>query len=78
MFVYGEQFVNYTLGAALGDGSLALPTTALQKRYPTEAMVNDLFTDNVNDVKVFVKSDGVVNLTIAGTIQDETPTVNVG
>lgn len=78
LFVYGEQFVNFTLGSAVGDGSLALPTTALQKRYPTEAMVNDLFVDNVNDVKVYVKSDGVVNLTIAGTIQDETPTVNVG
>lgn len=77
LFVYGEQFVNFTLGAAVGDGSLALPTTALQKRYPTEAMVNDLFVDNVNDVKVYVKSDGVVNLTIAGTIRDETPSVNV-
>lgn len=74
LLVYGDQFINFSL-AATDAGMVALPTAALQKRYPTEAEAKALFSDAVN--KYQVRQDGIVHLTIAGTIMDDTPSVNV-
>ena len=73
LFVYGDQYVNFSL-ASTDAGLVALPTAALQKRYPTQAETRSLFTDNV--VKMLVRQDGIVNLGIASTTKDVTPTVN--
>lgn len=78
LFIHGEQFVNFALASgASGDGSVPLPTTAMQKRYPTETDMNNLFVDNVTAAKVYVRSDGIVNLTVASPVRDYSPTVNV-
>lgn len=71
LFLYGDQFFNVSgavmesIGAAVG-----LPTAALEKKYPTDAMAESLFTTEGTDY--WVKQDGVVSLTIAGTQVDHT------
>lgn len=70
LLMYGDQFVNFDV-AASDAGMVALPTTALQKRYPTEAMAKALFVDSAG-TKFLVRSDGVVSLTIATQQKDTT------
>lgn len=74
LFLYGDQFVNFALDAT-DAGLVPLPTAGLQKRYvPTEADIWALFVDEgegENDpTKVLCRQDGIVNLTIAGRVQD--------
>lgn len=75
LLMYGDQFINFALtetNAAL----VALPTDALQKRFPDEDMSEDLFIDNT-DVSGLtrVRYDGVVSFQIASTVRDMSPTV---
>lgn len=67
---YGEQFVNFALGTA-GDGSVALPTAAIQSRYASATDADNLFvtTSPANTIR----QDGVVDLAISGAIVDTTP-----
>lgn len=71
---YGEQYVNFAL-TATDFGQVALPTAALQKRYPVDLdAVKALFVTGAT--AYFVREDGVVNLTIASHVgQDVTPMV---
>lgn len=72
LFLHGDQFVNYDIDAATdGTGSIDLPTTALQRTYPTEAMVDLLFAADTAET---VRQDGVCTLNIMGVQQDYTPT----
>lgn len=65
---YGEQFVGVSLAST--DASLvALPTSAGQKHYPTEAMMDALFKADPNE---FVRQDGVVQLNISSRQMDVT------
>ena len=69
LFLYGDQFVNVALAAATNHG-LALPTAALDKKYPTNAMVNSLFVTAGSE---YVREDGVVHLNILSRQKDTTP-----
>lgn len=69
LFLYGDQFVNHTMGAAANHG-IALPTATLDKKYPTEAMVDSLFKTEGSE---YVREDGVVHLNILGRQRDATP-----
>lgn len=60
VFRYGGQFVNHAFTAADNHG-LALPTAAMDKKYPTEAMIDSLFT---TVGKEFIRQDGTVMLDI--------------
>lgn len=62
LFIYGDQFVNFAL-TETDAGLMALPTTALQKRYPSSADVDALFksASPANQVR----QDGVCRLTVA-------------
>lgn len=72
LFLYGDQFVNFDL-ATTDAGLVALPTNALDKRYATEAMINGLFKADAADL---IKQDGVVRLSILGSLTDTTPPIS--
>ena len=71
LFLYGDQFVNFALTEA--DMSIVdLPNAALtNKKYPTSAEVDLLFT--AASPANIVTQDGVVSMAIAGTQIDTTP-----
>ena len=52
-------------------GKVALPTADLQRRYPSQADVDGLFSA---DTAELVRQDGVIQLTIAASLRDTTPT----
>lgn len=70
LFLYGEQFVNFTMA---GDANaVAMPTVDLEKRYVTEAMTDAFFVSG--DSASCVRQDGIVALAIAGRQADTSPT----
>lgn len=71
LFLYGDQFVNFAL-TETNAGLVALPTAGLDKRYVTEAMIDGLFVSSGADM---VKQDGVVRLSILGSLTDTTPPI---
>lgn len=70
LFVHGEQFVNFGL-AETDAGMVALPTVAMQKKYPSLADVQGFFA-GATDATRLVKQDGVVSLSILSALQDRT------
>lgn len=62
VFRYGSQFVNHAMDAAANHG-IALPTAAMDKKYPTMAMIDSLFKTVGSE---FIREDGVVFLDILG------------
>jgi hypothetical protein len=72
LFLYGDQFVNFAL-TETNAGLVALPTAALDKRYPTEAMIDALFVSGTADL---IKQDGVCKLTVLGALKDTTPPIS--
>lgn len=72
LFVYGEQFVNYNVGAATTKNTVSLPTAANAKRYVGSTDMDALFSAAApaNVIRV----DGVVSLSIAGSQIDTSPT----
>lgn len=70
LFLYGDQFVNWSMVADATGTSVAMPTAALNKKYPTAAMVDALFVDATNADRI--REDGVMNLNILGHQVDAT------
>ena len=70
LFSYGDQFV--TSVVATDANLVSLPTTTGAKRYVTAADISGLF--KTATTAEFVRQDGTVSLTIAGTQQDYTGT----
>lgn len=60
LFEHGDQFVNHAMSASANHG-LALPTATLDKKYPTDAMVESLFKTAGSE---YIREDGVVMLNI--------------
>lgn len=73
LFLYGDQFTNFDMTAG-EDSAVDLPGTALEKRYPTEAMVNLLFKDQDPGTAQHIQADGIVNAMIKTRQRDQTPT----
>lgn len=72
ILIHGDQFVNFDLSATGANGSaLPLPTADLQKRYP--AALADIEALFKSATAKYVRQDGVVLLTIAGSQRDTTP-----
>lgn len=69
LFIYGDQFVNFAV-TETDYGAVALPTTALQKKYPSNADADALF--QAAAPANHVRTDGVVNLNIASHQKDMT------
>lgn len=71
LYMYGDQWVNFAL-TETDAGLVALPTTALQKKFVQDSDVDALFV--TPSTKQFIRQDGVCNLTIASTLRDTSPT----
>ena len=73
IFMHGDQFFHNTVAATampIGGPIVGLPDTALNARYPSEAMIDGLFKDSANNT---IYQDGVMWLSILGTLTDTTP-----
>lgn len=68
IFRFGDQFVNHAMSAAANHG-IALPTATLDKKYPTDAMVESLFKTAGSE---YVREDGVCNLNVLGRLGPDT------
>lgn len=68
LYFRGDQFVNEL--TATDAGIMALPTAALQTRYPTKAMMQALFAAAVSDADNFIFQDGRIDLTIMTDLRD--------
>ena len=72
IFLRGGQFVNHAMGAAANHG-IGLPELSdLNKKYPTEAMMNSLFTTSDGSAS-YIYEDGSVHLDIMGKLRETTP-----
>lgn len=69
LFRYGDQFVNYDIDADATGVGVDLPTAALNKSYPTEAMIDTIFVGA--DATNGVTEDGIVSLNIQSAIVQE-------
>lgn len=67
--LYGDQFVNFAL-TETDAGMVAMPTAGFNKRYPTDVMADSLFKTPVGYNKI--RSDGRVDLSILGRIEETT------
>lgn len=73
LFMHGDQFIHHSVSNTqypVGGPMMALPGADLNVRYPTEAMVDGLFKDVAAN---FLSQDGVLRLSILGTLTDTTP-----
>jgi hypothetical protein len=68
LLLYGDQFSNFGV-VATDAGMVALPTTTMQKKYPSAADVDALFKAPAANL---VRADGILSLTIAGNQRDHT------
>ena len=64
LYLYGDQFVNFTLSAT-DKGLVALPDTALNHEYASATDADGLFSDAANS-NYWIYSDGIARLAIAG------------
>ena len=69
LFLYGDQFWNFALAAGANHAP-ALPSATMEKKYPTDAMVEALFVTAGSE---YIKEDGVVHLNILSRMMDTTP-----
>lgn len=70
LFVHGDQFVNFAL-TETNAGLVALPTSAMQKKYPSLTDVQGLFVGTTAATRL-VRQDGIVTLSVASALQDRT------
>lgn len=63
LFLYGDQWLDFTLGTA-GSMSVALPSAALQKRFPATTDMDNMFATTTAGVGK-IKHDGVVTMMIS-------------
>lgn len=75
LFLYGEQFTNIDPTSA-NMATVALPTSVLQKRYPSLTDAQKLFVDNGEaGTAQFLRTDGRLDMMVSGAIEDTTPSV---
>ena len=77
LFLYGEQFTNFTPEAAMN--AIALPGDNMAKRYPSLAMARSIFVDDsaaAGARKQFLEEDGRIDLTFSTQVEDSTPPVS--
>lgn len=70
LFMYGDQFLNYSPTGVDNANLVALPDATGQRRYPTQADVDALFSTAAANK---INADGIVTLTIASFIRDTSP-----
>jgi len=68
LFLYGEQFTNFSPDAAMN--AIALPADHMEKRYPTAAMATALFASTEKNI---IEEDGRIDITFSTQLEDSTP-----
>lgn len=69
LYLYGDQFLNYTLASVVGG--IDLPSTAANRKYPSATDADGYFvTPATNN---YATTDGVVRISILGRQRDTTP-----
>lgn len=74
LFLYGDAFFNFDIDAVttpVGTNYVAMPTLAIEKRYPVQADIDAFFVGA--SPTSLVKQDGVVRFSILGQVDDQTP-----
>lgn len=71
LFLYGDQFINFAL-TETDAGLVALPQSDGQRRYVASADIDALFV-NAAGGKNLIRQDGVVSMTIQGSLKDTSP-----
>lgn len=71
LFMYGDQFWNFDMSASTWCAQVGLPTAALEKDYPTDAMGHALFVGG--DGSDLTRCQGFAQFQIASPVQDLTP-----
>jgi len=66
LFLYGDQFINYTIDDA--SNRVDLPTSTGNLRYPNATSADELFVTPESANKI--RADGVVTMMIAGRLMD--------
>jgi hypothetical protein len=69
LLMYGDQFCNFAM-TETDAGLVALPTAAMQKKYPLSADIDALFASAAP--ANLVRTDGILSLQIAGSQVDHT------
>lgn len=69
LFLYGDQFVNFSIAADNTASAVALPSASLNSRYIASTDIDNLFPG----ADKYVAQDGIVNLNIAGALVETTP-----
>lgn len=78
LFMYGEQYTNVWGSATIDFNDVDFPNAAGDRKYPsTEAAQEAPFSDNVTPNNWY-EVDGVLSLTIRGSVKDTTPGSIVG
>lgn len=73
LFLHGDQFVNFTMSVPANHGvSLPYVTTQLDKKYLTEAQMNQLFATSDGSAS-YLYQDGSMHLDVLGRIRDTSP-----
>lgn len=70
LLVYGDQFVNFDISATPA-GFVALPTSAMQKRFASSTHIDALFANAAGGAK-YVHQEGRIALDILGNQKDST------
>lgn len=68
LYLYGDQFCNFTMAAATNANMVALPSASMGKRYAASTAIDALFSGS--DKKL--TEDGITTLNILGTQRDQT------
>lgn len=74
LFLYGEQFCNFSVADVAGN-FIDLPTATLQKHFVDTDDIDGLFVDAVGG-KNLIRGDGIATLNVEGALVDTTPPVN--
>ena len=77
IFVHSDQFFHNTVAGTqmpIEGPIVALPEAGLNARYPSKAMIDGLFKAPANNV---LWQDGVMRMSVLGTIVDTTPSSSV-
>lgn len=70
LLLYGDQFINFAL-TETNAGLVALPTAAMQKKYPATADIQQLFV-SATEASGLVRQDGICSLHVLGKQTDQT------
>lgn len=74
LYMHGDQFVNFSMSADETCSAVALPSSALNKKFVSSTDIHNLFSDDTTP-KAYIREDGICSLTIKSPLIDTSATV---